>query len=90
MKCILYDMGPLTLVRWPLRGLSHPLKQNPSWRGSPHPKIGEKKLNQLLGKFQCFNPIHGGGWVVVCVILTTLFRYCLALLNGYTYSFETS
>ena len=35
-----YDMGPLTLVSWPLdsfEDLSHTLDQDPSWRGHPGP-----------------------------------------------------
>ena len=44
MKQILYDMGPCQMAYLEsFKGLSHPLDQNPSWRGSPHPKIEEKK-----------------------------------------------
>ena len=52
MKQILYDMGPMKLV---FKGLSHPSDQDPSWRGSPHQKIEEKK--SLLGKSNVLSPI---------------------------------
>ena len=39
--------------------LRHPLDQNPSWEGSPQPKIEKKKcvLNWSWGKIQCFKPM---------------------------------
>ena len=44
IKRILSDMGPLTYMA-PLEGLiglSHPLDQDPSWKGSPPPKNWKK------------------------------------------------
>ena len=63
MKGILYDMGPLTLVRWLLQ---RALKFGPPFgprsklrRVPPHPEIEKNKcvLNWLLGKIQCFKPL---------------------------------
>ena len=63
MKRILYDMGPLTLVRWLLQ---RALKFEPPFgprsklkRVPPTKKMGKNKcaLKWLLCKIQCFKPI---------------------------------
>ena len=49
MKWIMDDMGPLDNCQMAslqsFKGLTHPSDQDPSWEGSPHPKIEEKKLS---------------------------------------------
>ena len=41
------------------KALTHPSDQDPSWQGSPHPKIEKNKcvLKWSLGKIQCFKPM---------------------------------
>ena len=58
MKQILYDMGPLASLE-SFKGLTHPSDQDPSWEGSPHPKIEKNKcvLKWSLGEIQCFKPL---------------------------------
>ena len=63
MKRILYDMSPLTLVRWLLQSFevwATLQTKIQAEKGPPHhPKIENKKcvLNWLLGKIQCFKPM---------------------------------
>ena len=42
--------------------LTHPLDQDPSWEGFPHPKIEKNKcvLKLSSGKIECFKPMFFG------------------------------
>ena len=78
---VIFFSGPNFLQSFKL--LTHPSDQDPSWEGSPRPKIEKNRcvLKWFLGKIQCFKTMFfWGGFLVENQALTPSFPYLLNCL----------